>query len=64
MKKPFSPCKGCTPETGRSADPNCHVTCEKYVAYRREQNAWNVYERKQKDITAPRRRQTVRKKHK
>lgn len=63
MKKPYSPCKECTPETGRSADPNCHGTCERYIAYRKEQDAWNEYERKQKYF-APRRRQTVRKRHK
>lgn len=34
----YSVCKGCTPETGRSADPNCHMTCEKYLAECAESN--------------------------
>ena len=28
--KPQSPCLGCK---DRVADPNCHSTCEKYIAY-------------------------------
>lgn len=30
MKKPQSPCLGCD---DRVPDPNCHITCEKYIAY-------------------------------
>lgn len=29
-----SPCKNCTLETGRSVEPNCHMICEKYLAYK------------------------------
>lgn len=32
------PCKGCTTETGRSVEPNCHATCEKYLTYLEENN--------------------------
>lgn len=42
------PCKGCTPETGRSVEPNCHMTCEKYLAYRKrhEEEMNLIYEAK------------------
>lgn len=36
MKQPKSPCLDCTPETGRSAEPNCHMTCKPYLAFRKE----------------------------
>ena len=36
MTKPQAPCLGCTFETGRSVEPNCHMTCEKYLAFDRE----------------------------
>lgn len=35
MIKVSAPCKGCTPETGRSVSPNCHDRCEKYLEYKR-----------------------------
>lgn len=36
MKQPISPCLGCTAETGRSAEPNCHMTCKPYLAFNEE----------------------------
>lgn len=33
MKQPESPCLGCT---DRCPEPNCHMTCEQYLAFRRE----------------------------
>lgn len=41
MKKPIPPCKGCTPETGRSVDPNCHATCEKYLNYKSDKKVYD-----------------------
>lgn len=37
------PCKGCT---DRRADPNCHIDCERYLAYLEGYRAWKdkVYE--------------------
>lgn len=32
MTRLTAPCKGCEE---RSADPNCHIYCEKYVAYKK-----------------------------
>ena len=32
MVRIIAPCKGCTE---RVADPNCHITCEKYLTFRR-----------------------------
>ena len=37
-----SPCKGCTEETGRSVEPNCHMTCEKYLEFRRQRDKENA----------------------
>lgn len=34
-----SPCKGCTE---RSVQPNCHSTCERYLAYRAWKDAQNA----------------------
>lgn len=31
-----APCKGCTFETGRSIEPNCHTYCEKFLKYKEE----------------------------
>lgn len=50
MAKPMSPCKGCTTETGRSTTPNCHMTCEKFLSFKKELDAWNV-ERKRRTLT-------------
>lgn len=36
MREENKPCNGCTPETGRCANPNCHETCEKYLKYTEE----------------------------
>jgi hypothetical protein len=33
MKKPTSPCMGCEE---RRAEPNCHMTCERYLAFDEE----------------------------
>lgn len=33
MNRPVAPCKDCTTETGRCADPNCHASCERYLVY-------------------------------
>ena len=49
MQKPIAPCKGCTPETGRSADPNCHTTCERYIEYQKEREIWNEIVRTNKE---------------
>lgn len=55
------PCKGCTEETGRSAE--CHKDCEKYLTYRKlkdEQNAElkkkAMHERTQNDIEKSRKK--------
>lgn len=34
MKMP--PCKNCNWWLGRSVDPNCHDTCERYLAWRKQ----------------------------
>ena len=33
MKQPTSPCLGCP---DRCPEPNCHITCERYLAYSKE----------------------------
>ena len=33
------PCKGCP---DRTADPNCHTSCESYLAYREERDRLNA----------------------
>lgn len=33
MRRPESPCLNCTTETGRCAEPNCHMTCEKFLEF-------------------------------
>lgn len=45
-------CKDCTPETGRSVEPNCHMTCEKYLKEKEKLENFNklVYEQKQKEL--------------
>lgn len=48
MAKPMSPCKGCTTETGRSTTPNCHMTCEKFLSFRKELDAWNKERKKRR----------------
>lgn len=48
MKQPMSPCKGCTTETGRRVSPNCHDSCEKFLAFRRELEAWNADQKKRR----------------
>lgn len=35
------PCIGCTKETGRSVEPNCHMTCTKYLEYIEARNERN-----------------------
>lgn len=35
-------CKGCTPETGRSTNPNCHSYCEKYLAEKAKVDEYNA----------------------
>lgn len=48
MKQPMSPCKGCTAETGRSVTPNCHSTCEKFLRFRKDLDAWNKERKKRR----------------
>lgn len=50
MKKPQGPCKGCTFETGRSIEPNCHDSCEKYKKYKQELEAWEAHRKKDQRI--------------
>ena len=33
MRQPESPCLGCP---DRCPEPNCHMTCKKYIAFRKE----------------------------
>lgn len=49
--KEISPCKGCTAETGRCANPNCHQTCEKYIDFfnRNEKRKSQIREEKNKE---------------
>jgi hypothetical protein len=42
MKQPMSPCKGCTFETGRCIEPNCHDTCERFIEYKRAHESWKA----------------------
>lgn len=49
MRKPTVPCRGCTPETGRSASPNCHATCEKYQIYKKDLEKWRETVREKKE---------------
>jgi len=42
MKRPKAPCKDCTPETGRTVDPNCHTTCEKYLNFKLEKKSYDA----------------------
>lgn len=50
----FSCCFGCTPETGRSAEPNCHMTCTKYITEcaKNEKRKSVIIEAKRGDIQA------------
>lgn len=50
MRDPQSPCKGCTFETGRSIEPNCHTTCGKYLNYKRELKKWKEPVKEGQDI--------------
>lgn len=33
-----NPCRFCTEETGRSADPNCHGYCERFLEWEKQKN--------------------------
>lgn len=46
-----SPCRNCTEETGRSADPNCHGYCERYKVFKQAVKRQNqlIREAKEKD---------------
>ena len=49
MKEPFGPCKGCTFETGRTIEPNCHMTCERYLKYQEEHEKWKEKMHRERD---------------
>lgn len=42
-----NPCKGCTPETGRSA--TCHSTCDKYIKWQKKHKEELAMIRKKKE---------------
>lgn len=45
-KKSNCPCFGCT---DRVADPNCHSTCERHLAWKKKQQAKNEAERQERE---------------
>lgn len=44
------PCKGCTKETGRSVEPNCHEYCTKFLTYNEEKEKKKQLIRQNKKI--------------
>ena len=50
---PKAPCKGCS---DRCADPNCHMTCDRYLAFRNERDAANSKRLMESKLMAPIRR--------
>lgn len=44
MKKPVAPCKDCKPPKRSST---CHGTCEEYITFKREKDAYDTEYRKQ-----------------
>ena len=51
MNNLTTPCRGCTFETGRSVNPNCHEYCTEYRRFydANEKRKQEIYEAKQKD---------------
>lgn len=47
------PCKGCTPETGRS--PTCHPNCKKYLDWKKEHDEQVEKERLERQLGYSRR---------
>ena len=50
MNKPIAPCIKCTTETGRCAEPNCHITCERYNGFLKLNKEYHDQLLKEKDI--------------
>lgn len=50
MNKPIAPCIKCTPETGRCAEPNCHITCERYNHFLQLNNEYKDEVLKEKEL--------------
>lgn len=50
MNKPIAPCIKCTPETGRCAEPNCHITCKRYNDFLKLNKEYHDQLLKEKDI--------------
>lgn len=45
-----NPCRYCTEETGRCADPNCHGYCERFLEWERQKNERKSIIRKEQVI--------------
>lgn len=50
MNKPKAPCVKCTPETGRCAEPNCHIYCERYNDFLQMNNEYKDEVLKEKEL--------------
>lgn len=48
-----APCKGCT---DRTIEPNCHMTCERYLSFRGDLDKKKQQKRRKDDIERPIRR--------